>query len=99
MMCLSSGSLSFTAHRFGSVVGSTIAMLASLFCMRYSSASGPNRWDSGRAIAPIWKIAMYAIAISGLCGSTSATRSPRFTPSAVSALDSRLAACWISQNV
>ena len=40
------------------VAGSTIAAQASLFCIRYSSASGPNRCDSGSAIAPIWKIAM-----------------------------------------
>ena len=26
--------------------------------MRYSSASGPKRCESGRAMAPIWKIAM-----------------------------------------
>ena len=42
--------------------------------------------------------AMYAIAVSGRCGRMMATRSPRFTPSAASALDSRFAACWMSQN-
>ena len=40
------------------VVGSTNTTLAPANSMRYSSASGPNRCDSGSAIAPIWKIAM-----------------------------------------
>ena len=56
--CLSPLKRSRTAHRLGSVVGSTIATLAPAFSILYSSASGPNRWLSGSAIAPIWKIAM-----------------------------------------
>ena len=46
------------AHRLAMVVGSTNATLAPANSMRYSSASGPNRCDSGSAMAPIWKIAM-----------------------------------------
>ena len=45
------------AHSLGSVAGSTIAAHAPACSIRYSSASGPNRCDSGSAIAPIWKIA------------------------------------------
>ena len=40
------------------VAGSTIATEASACSMRYSSASGPKRCESGSAIAPIWNTAM-----------------------------------------
>jgi hypothetical protein len=42
---------------------------------------------------------MCAIAVSGRCGSMSATRSPRPTPSAASALARRFARCSMSQYV
>ena len=58
MTCCRSVNLLLIAQRLASVVGSTIATLASAWFRRYSSASGPKRCDSGSAIAPIWKIAM-----------------------------------------
>ena len=47
------GQRSRIGARLGSDCGSTNATFAALFCSRYSSASGPNRNDSGTATAPI----------------------------------------------
>ena len=44
---------------------------------RYSSASAPNRANSGIVISPALKPATWAIAVSGACGSRTASRSPR----------------------
>ena len=62
-------------------LSSTIASVAPLSLMRYSSASGPNSIESGIATAPIRWIAMCATAVSMRWGMTMATRSPRATPS------------------
>ena len=43
-----------TGAMFGSDCGSTRATRAPELSSRYSSASAPNRNDSGTAIAPIW---------------------------------------------
>src|ERR1044071_9215843 len=64
--CRRCGSRSRMAHKFERVVGSTMATEASACCMRYSSASGPKRCDSGSAIAPIWKRAREGTAGSVL---------------------------------
>ena len=56
--CLSGSSLWRTAQRLAMVVGSTRATLAPAWLMRYSSASGPKRCESGSATAPIWNTAM-----------------------------------------
>ena len=75
------------------LVSSAIATRVPLSLRRYSSASGPNSIDSGIAMAPSWCSAMFATAVSKRCGITTATRSPRATPSCTSALLRRLAAC------
>ncbi len=70
---------------------STIASFAPLSPSRDCSASAPNSVDSGTAIAPAWNSAINATAVCGRCGMTTATRSPRVTPSEPSAFDSRFA--------
>ena len=97
--CASSGSRSRIGARFGSDCGSTKATRACESASRNSSASAPNRNDSGTAIAPIRYAAMWATTVSGRCGRMIAMRSPRRTPRAASALASRSAARSRSQNV
>jgi hypothetical protein len=52
--CASASQRARIGSRFGSDCGSTNAAFAPLCCSRYSSASGPNRNESGTVTAPSW---------------------------------------------
>ncbi len=66
---------------------------------RWRIPSSPYSTDIESRIAPSFHTAMNAAAVSGVGGSSMATRSPRPTPCAASTFASRPALSWISPQL
>ena len=80
-------------------VASVMSAAAPQSRRRNSSACSPKSWNSGTETAPSLNAARCATAVSGTCGSSTATRSPRPIPCARSVFASRLVRAFSASKV